>query len=84
MTDTTLWWLTLAAGLVVAVVAVALLHLLLRAVTRIQTELEQLWAEAGRVAANTSTTWLLEDTHVALGEVEDEWARRHEEEEPRP
>lgn len=84
MTDTTLWWLTLAAGLVVTVVAVVLLHLLLRAVTRIQTELEELWAAAGRAAANTSTTWLLEDTHAAVRELEDERARDHREEEASP
>lgn len=76
MTDTTLWWLTLAAGLVVTVVAVALLHMLLRAVTRVQTEIEELWAEAGRAAANTSTTWLLEDTRAAVQELEEQWARQ--------
>lgn len=75
MTDTTLWWLTLAAGLLVTVVAVALLHMLLRAVTRIQTEIEELWAEAGRAAANTSTTWLLEETRAAVQELEEEWVR---------
>lgn len=79
MTDTTLWWLTLAAGLVVTVVAVALLHMLLRAVTRVQTEIEELWAEAGRAAANTSTTWLLEDTRAAVQELEEEWARQRAE-----
>lgn len=80
MTDTTLWWLTLAAGLVVTVVAVALLHMLLRAVTRVQTEIEELWAEAGRAAANTSTTWLLEETRAVVQELEDEGDRRHREE----
>lgn len=75
MTDTTLWWWTLAAGLVVTVVAVALLHMLLRAVTRIQAEIEELWAEAGRAAANTSTTWLLEETRAAVQELEEERAR---------
>lgn len=79
MTDMTLWWLTLAAGLVVTVVAVALLHMLLRAVTRVQTEIEELWAEAGRAAANTSTTWLLEDTRAAVQELEEEWARQRAE-----
>lgn len=80
MTDTELWWLTLAAGLVVAAVAVALLHVLLRAINRIQAELEELWAEAGRAAANTATTWLLEDTHASVRDIEEELARRHREE----
>lgn len=84
MTDTTLWWMTLAAGLVVAAVAVTLLHLLLRAITSIQRELEELWGEAGRAASNTATTWLLEDTHLAVRELEAELGRRHEEEESTP
>lgn len=80
MTDTQLWWLTLGAGVVVLVVAVILLHTLLRAITRIQRELEELWAEAGRAAANTSTTWMLEDTHNAVRDLEEELARRRHEE----
>lgn len=80
MTDTQLWWATLGAGLVVLAVAVILLHTLLRAIDRIQRELEELWAEAGRAAANTATSWLLEDTHAAVRDLEEELSLRRQEE----
>ena len=54
------WWITLAAGLVVAVVAVVLLHLLLRQVQRIERASVEVWTTGKRVAGNTATTWMLD------------------------
>jgi hypothetical protein len=72
-----IWWATLAVGLVVAVVVVALLQLLLNAVRRIERNVVGLWQTATMVARNTATTWLLGRTVEVLEEVEAE-ALRHD------
>jgi hypothetical protein len=72
-----LWWITLGVGLVVALVVVALLQLLLRAVVRIERDVGQLWQTATTVARNTATTWLLGETAASLEEVKAE-ALRHD------
>lgn len=71
MSDTELWWLTLGLGLVVAVVAWILLHILYLSVKRIDENVRSAWETATRLAANTATTWLLAatpKTAEALGE----------------
>lgn len=64
MSDTELWWLTL--GLVVAVVAWILLHVLYLSVKRIDENVRSAWETATRLAANTATTWLLAVTPKAV------------------
>ena len=66
MSDTELWWLTLGLGLVVAVVAWILLHMLYVSVKRIDTNVRRVWETATRVAANTATTWILASTPEAV------------------
>lgn len=66
MSDTELWWLTLILGLVVAVVAWILLHILFRAVKRIDRNVRGAWDTATRLAANTATTWMLAATPKAV------------------
>ncbi len=61
-----IWWITLGVGLVVAAVVVALLQMLLNAVTLVQRNVEQLWQTATTVARNTATTWQLDQTADAL------------------
>lgn len=73
----TLWWITLAVGLVVAIVVVVLLQLLLAAVNRIERNVIVLWNTATTVARNTATSWLLGNTATALEEIKNE-ALRHD------
>ncbi len=77
MEDSTWWWIALGAGLVVAVVAVALLHTLYLAVRRIDDEVAALWESATRVASNTATTWMLAGTPGAAEQLKEE-ALRHD------
>lgn len=72
MSDTDLWWITLGIGLVVAIVAWVLLHLLYRAVVRIDRNVAAAWDTATRVAANTATTWMLAATPGAVSRLAEE------------
>jgi len=71
----TLWWITLAVGLVVAVVVWILLERLRRAVAEVDAGVDVLWTMGKRVAQNTSTTYLLNTTKERgvelLGELEE-------------
>ncbi len=61
-TNQTLWWITLAVGLVVALVVWALLELLRRTVNEVDRVVSEVWTMGKRVAQNTQTTYLLETT----------------------
>jgi type II secretory pathway component PulF len=61
-TNQGLWWLTLAVGLVVAVVVWILLVRLRRAVADVEAGVTAVWTMGKRVAQNTSTTYLLQTT----------------------
>jgi type II secretory pathway component PulF len=61
-TNQGLWWLTLAVGLVVAVVVWILLERLRRAVADVEAGVTAVWTMGKRVAQNTSTTYLLQTT----------------------
>jgi len=61
-TNQTLWWITLAVGLVVAVVVWLLLERLRRAVVEVDRGVSEVWTMGKRVAQNTSTTYLLTTT----------------------
>jgi len=61
-TNQTLWWITLAVGLVVAVVVWVLLERLRRAVVEVDRGVDVLWTMGKRVAQNTSTSYLLQTT----------------------
>ncbi|MGH1491435.1 MAG: hypothetical protein ACRBK7_18895 [Acidimicrobiales bacterium] len=77
MTTHTLWWITLAAGLVVAVVAIVLLQLFLNQVRRVERGSLEVWETATTVARNTATTWMLAQTPVRLDRLTEE-ALRHD------
>ena len=61
-TNQTLWWITLAVGLVVAVVVWVLLERLRRSVVAVDRDVSGVWTMGKRVAQNTSTTYLLQTT----------------------
>ncbi len=68
-TDQTLWWITLGAGLVVALVVAGLLEALRRTVVQVRDAVDDLWNMGGRVAQNTSTTHVLETTKARGAEL---------------
>lgn len=72
MTIESLWWITLAVGLVVAVVATVLLHILYRTVVRIDDGVLAVWEMGKQVARNTATTWMLGQTGTLAAEIKDE------------
>jgi len=57
-----LWWITLGAGLVVALVVWFLLERLRRAVNEVADAVDAVWTMGKRLAQNTSTTYLLGTT----------------------
>lgn len=72
MSDEAYWWIALALGLVVAVVAVVLLEVFLRQVHRIERGADAVWTAGKQVARNTATTWLLPETSKRLDLLTDE------------
>lgn len=77
MSTDTLWWTTLAIGLLIAVAVIALLHLLLEAVRRVDENVSGVWTMARQLAANTATTWMLGQTPHIAAEIKEE-ALRHD------
>ncbi len=77
MSNETLWWITLALGLVVAIVAVALLQAFLNKTRRVEAGVEAIWESAKPVARNTATTWMLTQTSVRLDRLTEE-ALKHD------
>ena len=74
----TAWWITLAVGLVVAVVVWALLEKLRRTVNEVEAGVDELWETGQRVARNTQTSHLLGTTVVRGGELVEEVERHRE------
>ncbi len=72
----TAWWITLAIGLVVALVVWGLLEALRRTVRQVETDVSELWSMGQRVAQNTQTSHLL-GTTVARGTELVEEVERH-------
>ena len=71
-TNEGLWWLTLAVGLVVALVVWGLLERLRRSVAEVETSVDRTWTMGKRVAQNTSTTYLLTATKERGGDLLEE------------
>ena len=71
-TNQTLWWITLAVGLVVAVVVWVLLERLRRSVLAVDRDVSRVWTMGKRVAQNTSTTYLLQTTKARGVELAEE------------
>ena len=67
--ERTLWYMTLAVGLVVALVVAGMLLTLLNLLGRIQAAVTGLLGSAGKVAENTSNIPQLEATAPVLGQI---------------
>lgn len=74
----TTWWITLAVGLVVALVVWGLLEALRRAVDQVDEDVSALWAMGQKVARNTQTTHLLGATVARGTELGDEVERHRQ------
>lgn len=75
--ESTLWAVLLGVGVVVLVVVIVLLTMLLRLVVDIDDGVKAVWRSAGRLAANTATTWQLQNSLHATRQLQDE-IRRHD------
>ncbi len=58
----TFWWITLGMGAVVIIAVIVLLSLLVSFVDDIDRNLKDVWDTATRLAANTATSWMLQQT----------------------
>src|SRR5713226_7529552 len=67
--QTTLWWVALGIGLVVELVALSLLEFLLGLVKTIDAGVLSVWEMGKRVAANTATTWMFNQTAQLVEEL---------------
>jgi hypothetical protein len=67
--ERTLWYVTLAVGLVVALVVAGMLLMLLNLLGRIQTSVTSLLGSAGQVAENTANIPQLEATAPVLEQI---------------
>lgn len=67
--ERTLWYVTLAVGLVVALVVAAMLVMLLNLLRRIQAGVTGLLGSAGKVAENTANIPRLEATAPVLEQI---------------
>lgn len=75
--DHILWWIAIGVGFVVVLVVIVLLSLLVAFVNDIDRNVADTWETATRVAANTATTWSLQQVGATTGALRDE-TRRHE------
>lgn len=77
MSDVTLWWIALAVGAVVLVVALLLLQTFLNQLHKIEAGADAIWKAGKQVARNTATSWQLEVTSQGLDTLTEE-ALRHD------
>ena len=69
LTGFQLWWLSLAIAGVVVVVVVLLLSLIIRAANRIDRHAKDVWEVGKKIAANTVSIWMLEQTNSVAAEI---------------
>lgn len=74
----TFWWITLGMGLVVEIAVIVLLSLLVSFVHDIDRNVRDAWETATRLAANTATTWMLQQTGVRTDDLLNEVERHNE------
>jgi len=72
----TFWSITLGLGAVVIAAVILLLFLLVQFVKDINVNVRETWETATRVAQNTSTTWMLNQTTSLTADLRDE-VQRH-------
>ncbi|PZS35575.1 MAG: hypothetical protein DLM59_02685 [Pseudonocardiales bacterium] len=73
----TIWWITLAIGLILAVAVVLLLQSLIKEVESLRDAVDRLWNTAGTVARNTGQSWMIGAAADSVIDLRDE-ALRHD------
>lgn len=68
----TFWWITLGLGVVVISAVILLLGFLTILVKDIEMSVDEAWEQAGGVATQTATTWMLNETINLSGALRDE------------
>ncbi len=68
----TIHWITLGLGLVLVVAVIVLLSLLVALVKDIDINVREVWETATRLAANTATTWMLQQTATRVEDLSTE------------
>ncbi len=66
------WWLSIGLGGVIVAVVIVLLSLLVALVKDIDSYVDDLWTTAEAMAANTATTWQLDEAVTAAGRLRQE------------
>jgi len=74
----TFWWVTLGLGAVVISAVILLLSLLVTFVDDIDKNVREAWDTATRLAQNTATTWMLNQTASLTNDLRNE-VRQHAE-----
>jgi hypothetical protein len=72
----TFWWVTLGLGAVVISAVILLLSLLVTFVDDIDKNVREAWDTATRLAQNTATTWMLNQTASLTNDLRNE-IRQH-------
>ncbi|MHB1533426.1 MAG: hypothetical protein ACYC1D_02240 [Acidimicrobiales bacterium] len=62
--DMNFWWIALGMGVVLCIAVIVLLSLLCAFVDDIDDRVDDAWNTATRLAANTATTWMLDQVAV--------------------
>lgn len=65
----TLWWIAVAVGFVVVIVAVGLLHNILAVASNIDANVGEIWTVGKRIANNTVELWLLGRVNALVEEI---------------
>ncbi len=68
----TVWWTVLGLGLVLVIAVIVLLSLLVALVKDIDVNVREVWDTATRLAANTATTWMLQQTATRVEDLSTE------------
>jgi len=68
----TAWWTTLGLGVVLVVAVIVLLSLLVSFVKDIDINVRETWDTATRLASNTATTWMLQQTATRVEDLGNE------------
>ncbi len=65
----TLWTYSLIAGAVVILIVAALLIMIIQAARNIDYHANEIWQAGKRIAGNTVSIWMLQDTNIVAGDI---------------
>lgn len=65
----TLWTYSLIAGAVVILIVAALLIMIIQAAKSIDYHANEIWQAGKRIAGNTVSIWMLQDTNIVAGDI---------------